>query len=53
MNDSCFENILVPGDNEKKNSKESYTSKYQKHVACSYNFKLVCGDDKFRKSFKS
>ena len=29
-----FESILVPKDNWKKNANESYTNKYQKHVAC-------------------
>ena len=48
-----FESILVPEDNGKKNSNESYTNKYQKHVACSYGYKLVCVDDKFSKPFKS
>ena len=31
-----FESILVPEDNEKQNSDDSHTNKYQKHVACSY-----------------
>ena len=48
-----FESILAPEDNEKKNSNESYTNKYQKHVACSYSYKLVCVDDKFSKPSKS
>ena len=48
-----FESILIPEDNEKQNLKESYTNKYQKHVACSYGYKLVCVDDKFSKPFKS
>ena len=30
----------------------TYTSKYQKHIACSYGYKLVCVDDKFSKPFK-
>ena len=30
-----------------------YTKKYQKHVACSYGYKLVCVDNKFSKPFKS
>ena len=47
-----FESILVPEDNGKQNPNESYTNKYQKHVACSYGYKLVCVDDKFSKSFK-
>ena len=28
-----FENILAPEDNGKRNSKKSYTNKYQKHTA--------------------
>ena len=48
-----FESILVPGDNGKQNLNQSYTSKYQKHVAYSYGYKLVCIDDKFSKPFKS
>ena len=48
-----FEKILAPEDNEKKNLSESYTSKYQKHVACSYDYKSVVVDDKFSKPSKS
>ena len=48
-----FESILVPEDNGKQNPEESYTNKYQKHVACSYGYKLVCVNDKFSKPFKS
>ena len=48
-----FESILVPENNGKQNPNESYTNKYQKHVACSYGYKLVCVDDKFSKPFKS
>ena len=48
-----FESILVPQDNGKKNLKEPYANKYQKHVACSYGYKLVCVDHKFSKPFKS
>ena len=29
------------------------SKKYQKHVACSYGYKLVFVDDKFGKPFKS
>ena len=46
-----FESILVPENNGKQNPKES--NKYQKHVACSYEYKLVVADDKFSKPFKS
>ena len=48
-----FESILVPEDNRKQNPDGTYTNKYQKHVACTYSYKLVCVDDKFSKSFKS
>ena len=40
-------------DNRKQNPNGTYTNKYQKHVTCSYGYKLVCVDDKFSKSFKS
>ena len=46
-----FESMLAPEDDRKKSPEESYTNKYQKHVAWSY--KLVCADDKFSKPFKS
>ena len=36
---SDFESILVPEDNGKQNPNESYTSKNQEHVACSYGYK--------------
>ena len=39
-------------DNGKQNPNESYTNKYQKHVTCSYGYKLVCFDDKFSKFLK-
>ena len=48
-----FESTLVLEDNEKQNPEESYTIKYQKHIACSYGYKLVCVDDKFSKPFKT
>ena len=47
-----FESILVPEDNGKQNTEESYMNKYQKHIASSYGFKLVCVDDKFSKPFQ-
>ena len=50
---AAFESILVPEDNGRQNLNGSYTNKYQKHVACSYGYKLVCIDDKFSKPFKS
>ena len=48
-----FGGILIPEDNGKQNLNESYTNKYQKDVACSYGYKLLYVDDKFRKPFKS
>ena len=40
-------------DNGKQNPEKSYTNKYQKHIACSYGYKLVFVDEKFRKSFNT
>ena len=37
----------------KQNPEKSYTIKYQKHIACSYGYKLVLVDDKFSKPFKT
>ena len=45
--------ILVSEGNGKQNPSESYTSKYQKYVVCSYGYELACVDDKFSKPFKS
>ena len=39
-----FESISVPKDNGKQNLKESYRKKYQKHIACSYRYKLAYVD---------
>ena len=44
---------MVPKDNRKQNPEESYTNKYQKQVACSYVYKLLCVGGKFSKPFKS
>ena len=43
----------MPEDNGKQKANESYTNKYKKHVACSYGYKLVCVNDKFRIPIKS
>ena len=48
-----FESILFAEDNGNQNSNELYTNKYQKDVACSYGYKLVCIDGKFSYPFKS
>ena len=47
-----FENILVPGNIGNQNPSDSYRSKYQKHVACSYDYILVCVNIKFSMPFK-
>ena len=44
-----FASILVAEGNGKQNPKESYTKKYQKHIACTYGYISVCVDDTFRK----
>ena len=43
--------ILGPEKIGKQNPEKPYTTKYQKHVACSYCYKLACVDDKLSKSF--
>ena len=48
-----FESIMVPEDNRKQNPDGSYSNKYQKNLACSYDYKLVSVYDKFNKPFKS
>ena len=53
INYTDFENILVPENNGKQNPEESYTEKYQKHIACSYGYKLLCIDGKFAKNWDS
>ena len=47
-----FENVLASEDSGKQNPDEPYTNKYQKHVACSYGYKLVFADN-FIRPFKS
>ena len=43
----------MPEDNRKPNPEETYTNKSQKHIASSYDYKLVCVNDKFSKTFKA
>ena len=43
----------MQNNNGKENPEEPYTSKYQKHVACSDGYELFCVGDKFSKPFKS
>ena len=35
-----------------QNTVDPYTNKYQKHIACTYGYKLVSVNDKFSKRFK-
>ena len=48
-----FESISVSKNKGQQHPEESYTNKYQKHIACRYGYKLVCVDYKFSKPFKS
>ena len=48
-----FKSILVQEDNGKQNLDESYSNKYQKHIACSYDYKLVCVSENFSKYLKT
>ena len=47
-----FASVLVPENNGMQNPDESYTNINQKHIACSYSYKLVCVGE-FSKSFKT
>ena len=47
-----FESILGPEDSGKQNLDEPYSNKYQKYVAGSYDYKLVCVNVKFSYLFK-
>ena len=47
-----FQSVVVLEKNKKQNLDKYYTIKYQKHVASSYVYKLVCLGGKFSKSFK-
>ena len=38
---------------EKPNPNESYTNKYQKHVAWRFGYLPICAGDKFSKPLKS
>ena len=43
----------MPENIGQKSPEESYTNKYQKHITCSYGYKLVYVVDKFSKLFKT
>ena len=51
--DADFESILGPEDNEKQNPEQFYINKYQKHIACSYSYKVACVNNHFSKPFKT
>ena len=36
-----FESILMPENNGNQNLEDSHTNNYQKHITCSYRYKLV------------
>ena len=45
--------ILVPENNGKQNTDESYMNKYQNHVGCSFGYNIVYAKYHFHKPFKS
>ena len=47
-----FESVLISGKNEKQNTDESCTNKYQNHIGCSFTYKLVYVEDQFSKPFQ-
>ena len=44
-----FESVLKRIKSNDRNSNTSYTEKYQKHIPCSFAYKVVCIDGKFSK----
>ena len=46
-----FESVLKRIKSNDRNSNTSYTEKYQKHIPCSFAYKVVCIDGKFSKLF--
>ena len=45
-----FESVLKRVQGNDNDNNASYTKKYQKHIPCSFAYKVVCIDDKFSKS---
>ena len=43
----------MPEANEKQNLEEYYKNKHQKHSTWSYDYKLLCVNNKFSKPFKA
>ena len=48
-----LESTLLPEGSGKQNSEEPYRNKCQKHISCSYGYKLVCVYHKFSQPFRS
>ena len=48
-----FESILVPDYSGKQNLNQFYINKYQNRIACSYDYKLLCVNDKLSNLLKS
>ena len=46
-----FESILVPENNRKQNPQVFFTNNCQKHITCSFGYKLVCLDAKLLKTY--
>ena len=45
-----FESLLKRYGGSDRNNNTSYTEKYQKHIPCSFAYKVICVDDKFSKA---
>ena len=45
-----FESVLKGYGGSDRNNNTSYTEKYQKHIPCSFAYKIVCVDYKFSKA---
>ena len=44
-----FESVLKGVQSDDKGSNASYTKKHQEHIPCSFDYKVVCIDNKFSK----
>ena len=44
-----FESVLKEVQSNVNDNNSSYTKKYQKHIPCSFSYKVVCIDDRFSK----
>ena len=43
-----FESVLKGVRSSDRNNNTSYTEKYQAHIPCSFAYKIVCVDERFR-----